>query len=575
MRLSQFHLRTSKETPADAEIVSHRLMLKAGMVRKLAAGIYTWSPLGLRVLRKVERVVREEMNAAGAIELLMPSIQPRELWEETGRWEKFGGQLLKIKDRKEAEYCYGPTHEEVITDFARSELASYKQLPVTYYQIQTKFRDEIRPRFGVMRAREFLMKDAYSFHLTDADLAREYRNMYDAYGRVFTRLGLKFRAVFADTGAIGGSASHEFHVLADSGEDAIAFSTHTDYAANVELAEAVAPGARAAGTETLRKVDTPTQKTCEDVAALLGIGLARTVKSVALMGVDAENNPRFVLALVRGDHAVNEIKLAKLPGLSEYRLATEAEILEHLGSEPGFLGPLGPKQPVLVIADRSVAAMADFVVGANEAGFHLAGVNWGRDLPEPALVADIRNVVEGDPSPDGHGTLAIARGIEVGHVFQLGRKYAQAMGCSVLDETGKAATPAMGCYGIGVSRIVAAAIEQNHDANGIIWPESMAPWRAAVCVINPKNDPAVAQAAEALYAELTAAGVETALDDRGLRPGAMFADIELIGIPHRIVVSERGLGSGTYEYRHRAASESENLGRAEAVARVSGAQTRD
>ncbi|MFC0676892.1 proline--tRNA ligase [Lysobacter korlensis] len=573
MRLSQFHLRTSKETPADAEIVSHRLMLKAGMIRKLAAGIYTWSPLGLRVLRKVERIVREEMNAAGAIELLMPSVQPRELWEETGRWERFGGQLLKIKDRKDAEYAYGPTHEEVITDFARAELASYKQLPVTYYQIQTKFRDEIRPRFGVMRAREFLMKDAYSFHLTDEDLAREYRNMYDTYGRIFTRLGLKFRAVFADTGAIGGSASHEFHVLADSGEDAIAFSSHTEYAANVELAEALAPGERPAATESMRRVETPTQKTCEDVAALLGIDLSRTVKSIALMGVDAENNPQFVLALVRGDHVANEIKLAKLPGLAEYRLANEAEIAEHLGSEPGFLGPVNSARPIQIVADRAVASMADFVVGANEAGYHLAGVNWGRDLPEPVLVADIRNVVEGDASPDGHGTLSIARGIEVGHVFQLGRKYAQAMGCTVLDETGKAATPAMGCYGIGVSRIVAAAIEQNHDASGILWPESMAPWQAMVCVINPKNDAAVAEAAQALYAELSAAGIETALDDRGLRPGAMFADIELIGIPHRIVVSERGLAAGTYEYRHRAAAESENLSRADVVARLGAAKS--
>ena len=571
MRLSQFHLRTSKETPADAEIVSHKLMLKAGMIRKLAAGLYTWSPLGLRVLRNVERVVREEMNAAGAIELLMPSVQPRELWEETGRWEKFGGQLLKMQDRKDAWYCYGPTHEEVITDFARNELASYKQLPVTYYQIQTKFRDEIRPRFGVMRAREFLMKDAYSFHLTDECLAAEYRNMYDAYGRIFTRLGLKFRAVFADTGAIGGSASHEFHVLADSGEDAIAFSDASDYAANVELAEALAPGPRPAAGEAMRRVDTPTQKTCEDVAALMGIALARTVKSVALVGLDAENNPQFVLALVRGDHAVNEIKLAKLPGLAEYRLATEGEILEHLGCEPGFLGPVGVPPSVQVIADRSVAAMADFVGGANEKGYHLAGVNWGRDLPEPALVADIRNVVEGDASPDGNGTLGIARGIEVGHVFQLGRRYAQAMGCTVLDETGKAATPSMGCYGIGVSRIVAAAIEQNHDANGIAWPEAMAPWKAVVCMINPKNDTAVAEAAQALYRDLNAAGMETALDDRGLRPGAMFADIELIGIPHRIVVSERGLAAGTFEYRHRRAAEAENLDRDTVLARVRGA----
>src|SRR5688572_2451871 len=444
MRLSQFHLRTSKETPADAEVISHKLMLKAGMVRKLAAGLYTWSPLGLRVLRKVEGIVREEMDAAGAIELLMPSIQPKELWEETGRWQKFGGQLLKIRDRKEAEYCYGPTHEEVITDFARNELASYKQLPVNFYQIQTKFRDEIRPRFGVMRAREFLMKDAYSFHLDDADLAREYGNMRDAYSRIFTRLGLKFRAVQADSGAIGGDASQEFHVLADSGEDAIAYAINThdpdasDYAANVETATAAAPGARPAASETMRKVDTPTQKTCEDVAALMGIGLDRTVKSVALFGEQG-----FVLALVRGDHMVNEIKLAKLEGLADYRLATEAEIAEHLGSEPGFLGPVlvggakgttgAARKDITVIADRSVAAMADMVVGANETGFHLAGVNWGRDLPEPAVVADIRNVVAGDVAPDGKGTLGIARGIEVGHVFQLGRKYAEAMQCTVLD----------------------------------------------------------------------------------------------------------------------------------------------
>ncbi|WP_408952625.1 proline--tRNA ligase [Lysobacter sp. Hz 25] len=570
MRLSQFHLHTSKETPAEAEIVSHKLMLKAGMIRKLAAGLYTWSPLGLRVLRKVERAVREEMNAAGAIEVLMPSVQPKELWEETGRWEKFGGQLLKIQDRKEAWYCYGPTHEEVITDFARNELASYKQLPVNFFQIQTKFRDEIRPRFGVMRAREFLMKDAYSFHLSDQDLDREYRNMYDTYSRIFTRLGLKFRAVFADTGAIGGSASHEFHVLADSGEDAIAFSDGSDYAANVELAEAVAPHARAAAAEDLRKLDTPTQKTCEDVAALLGIALARTVKSVAIVGADGEGKPQFVLALVRGDHVVNEIKLSKLAGLAEYRLATEAEILEHLGAQPGFLGPLKPVKTIRVIADRSVAAMHDFVVGANENGYHLAGVNWGRDLAEPDEVADIRNAVAGDPSPDGQGTLGIARGIEVGHVFQLGRKYAEAMKLTVLDETGKAATPAMGCYGIGVSRIVAAAIEQNHDDAGIAWPEAMAPWQAVVCMINPKNDAAVTEAAQALYRELLAAGVDAALDDRGLRPGAMFADMELIGIPHRVVVSERGLAAGSFEYRHRRASEAENLDRAAVLARIGG-----
>jgi prolyl-tRNA synthetase len=564
MRLSQFHLRTTKETPADAELVSHQLMLRAGMIRKLAAGLYTWSPLGLRVLRKVETVVREEMDRAGAIEMIMPTIQPRELWEETGRWEKFGGQLLKITDRKEQHFCYSPTAEEAVTDFARQELSSYKQLPVNFYQIQTKFRDEIRPRFGVMRAREFVMKDAYSFHITDEDLVREYRNMHAAYTRIFTRLGLDFRAVQADSGAIGGDASQEFHVLADSGEDAIAFSTGSDYAANVETAQAAAPGPRAAASETMTKVATPTQKTCEDVAALLGIPLKRTVKSVAVM-----TDGGFVLALVRGDHAVNEIKLGKVAGMADYRLATEAEILAHLGSEPGFLGPIGAKQAIRVVADRDVAAMADFVVGANEAGFHLAGVNWGRDLPEPETVADIRNVVAGDRAADG-GEIRIVRGIEVGHVFQLGRKYSEAMKFTVLDETGKAATPAMGCYGIGVSRIVAAAIEQNHDANGIIWPAPMAPWAVAVCVINPKNDAAVNNAAEALLEELQAAGIEAVLDDRGLRPGAMFADIELIGIPHRVVVSERGLAAGTFEYRARRATEAENIGRDELLARLRG-----
>ncbi|MCH6482354.1 proline--tRNA ligase [Pseudoxanthomonas sp. LH2527] len=564
MRLSQFHLRTTKETPADAELVSHQLMLRAGMIRKLAAGLYTWSPLGLRVLRKVETVVREEMDRAGAIEMIMPTIQPRELWEETGRWEKFGGQLLKITDRKEQQFCYSPTAEEAVTDFARQELSSYKQLPVNFYQIQTKFRDEIRPRFGVMRAREFVMKDAYSFHITDEDLVREYRNMHAAYTRIFTRLGLDFRAVQADSGAIGGDASQEFHVLADSGEDAIAFSTGSDYAANVEAAHAAAPGPRAAASETMNKVPTPTQKTCEDVAALLGIPLQRTVKSVAVM-----TDAGFVLALVRGDHAVNEIKLGKVAGMADYRLATEAEILAHLGSEPGFLGPVGAKQAIRVVADRDVAAMADFVVGANEAGFHLAGVNWGRDLPEPETVADIRNVVAGDKAADG-GEIRIVRGIEVGHVFQLGRKYSEAMKFTVLDETGKAATPAMGCYGIGVSRIVAAAIEQNHDANGIIWPVPMAPWAVAVCMINPKNDAAVNAAAEQLLQELQAAGIEAVLDDRGLRPGAMFADIELIGIPHRVVVSERGLAAGTFEYRARRATDAENIGRDELLARLRG-----
>ncbi len=564
MRLSQFHLSTTKETPSDADVVSQKLMLRAGLIRKLGAGLYTWSPLGLRVLRKVETVVREEMNAAGALELLMPSIQPRELWEETGRWEKFGGQLLKIKDRKEAEYCYGPTHEEVITDFARNELKSYKQLPVNFYQIQTKFRDEIRPRFGVMRAREFLMKDAYSFHLSPECMANEYANMYATYTRIFTRLGLKFRAVNADTGAIGGSASHEFHVLADSGEDAIAFSTGSEYAANIEMAEAVAPATlRPAAGAAMHKVTTPWQRTCEEVAKVLDIALTRTVKSVALMTADGQ----FVLALVRGDHVVNEVKLAKLAGMSDYRLATEAEIVDHLGSEPGFIGPVAPRKSIRVIADRSVAAMADFVVGANEKGFHLADVNWGRDLPEPEIVADIRNVVEGDASPDGAGEIKIARGIEVGHVFQLGQKYAEAMGATVADVHQKSQVMYMGCYGIGVSRIVAAAVEQNFDDNGICWPEPVAPWRVAVCVINPKSDPKVSEAATALYAELTARGIDTVIDDRGLRAGSMFADIELIGIPHRVVVSERGLAAGTYEYRARRASEAESLDHAALMAK--------
>ncbi|MBB5208665.1 proline--tRNA ligase [Chiayiivirga flava] len=567
MRLSQFHLSTAKETPADAEIVSHQLMLRAGMLRKLAAGLYTWSPLGLRVLRRVEAVVREEMDRAGAIELLMPTIQPRELWDETGRWQKFGPQLLKIKDRKQAEYCYAPTAEEVVTDFARSELSSYKQLPVNFYQIQTKFRDEIRPRFGVMRSREFLMKDAYSFHLTPDCLEREYRNMHAAYSRIFERLGLKFRAVQADSGAIGGDASQEFHVLADSGEDAIVFSDGSQYAANLEAAEAVAPSApRAAAGEEKRDVATPVQKTCEEVAALLGIPLQRTVKSVAVVGEQG-----FVLALLRGDHMVNEIKLAKVAGLGDYRLATEAEIADHLGSEPGFLGPVAPQKPITVVADRTVAAMADFVVGANRVGFHTAGVNWGRDLPEPDVVADIRNVVAGDASPCGRGRLAFARGIEVGHVFQLGQKYADAMKATVLDETGKAQTMFMGCYGIGVTRIVAAAIEQNHDAAGIVWPEPMAPWRVAICMINPKLQNAeVTAAALALQADMQAAGIDCVLDDRGLRPGQMFADMELIGIPHRVVVSERGLAAGTFEYRARRAGDNENLDREALFARLRG-----
>lgn len=561
MRLSQFHLHTTKETPGDAELTSHRLMLRAGMIRKLASGLYIWSPLGLRVLRKVERIVREEMERAGAIEFQVPTIQPKDLWEATGRWEKFGPQLLKIKDRKEQVFCYSPTAEEAAADFARQELNSYKQLPVNFFQIQTKFRDEIRPRFGVMRAREFLMKDAYSFHLDDACLVREYENMKAAYARVFTRLGLDFRMVQADSGAIGGDASQEFHVIADSGEDALVFSTGSDYAANMEAAVAAAPGPRPAASEALRKVDTPTQKTCEAVAALLGLGLERTVKSIAIM-----TEAGFVLALVRGDHDVNEIKLGKVQGLQGYRMAGEAEIATHLGSEPGFLGPLNPAKPIRIVADRDVAAMADFVIGANEAGFHIAGVNWGRDLPEPE-VADIRNAKEGDRAADG-GELRVARGIEVGHVFQLGRQYAQALNATVLDENGKAAVMAMGCYGIGISRIVAAAIEQNHDDAGIIWPDAMAPWQVVVCVINPKQDDAVSSAAAELLAELQAAGLDAALDDRGLRPGSMFADMELIGVPHRVVVSERGLAAGTFEYRARSASEAESLDRDALMAKL-------
>lgn len=568
MRLSQFHLHTVKETPAEAELASHRLMLRAGMLRKLASGLYTWSPLGLRVLRKVEAIVREEMDRAGALEMLMPTIQPKELWEETGRWRKFGGQLLKIRDRKDAEYCYAPTAEEVVTDFARNELASYKQLPLNFYQVQTKFRDEIRPRFGVMRAREFLMKDAYSFDIDDAGMQRSYQRMVEAYNRIFTRLGLEFRAVQADSGAIGGDASQEFHVLADSGEDAIAFSTGSDYAANIEAARAADPAARPAPAEAMHRIDTPTQKTCEEVAALMGIPLQRTVKSIALVGADADGHDQFVLALVRGDHEANEIKLAKVAGLGDYRMAGEAEILEHLGSEPGFLGPVSPKRPVRVVADREVAAMSDFVVGANARGFHLAGVNWGRDLPEPDTVADLRSVVEGDRAADG-GELRVVRGIEVGHVFQLGETYARAMDCTVLDEQGKPRVLKMGCYGIGISRIVAAAIEQNHDDAGIRWPEAMAPWKVAVCVINPKHDPAVAAAGESLYRELQDAGVEALLDDRGLRAGQMFADIELIGIPHRVVVSGRGLEAGTFEYRTRDAGDPENLDRAALLARLS------
>jgi len=552
MRLSQFHLATVKEVPADAEIASHRLMLRAGMIRRLASGLYTWSPLGLRVLRKVEKVVREEMDRAGAIEMLMPSIQPRELWDETGRWQKFGGQLLKIKDRKQQEFCYGPTHEEVITDFARNELKSYKQLPVNFYQIQTKFRDEIRPRFGVMRAREFLMKDAYSFHLTQESLAATYEAMYQAYTRIFTRLGLTFRAVQADTGAIGGNASHEFQVLADSGEDAIVFSDGSDYAANMEKAEALAPTAeRPAPIAELQRVDTPSQKTIDEVSAFLKVPPQQCIKTLLVRGRDG-----LVALCLRGDHEINEVKAGKLTELPEESvLASEEEIRAATSTRPGFIGPVGLPDTIPVIVDRDAAMLADFVCGGNADGSHFTGANWLRDA-RVTRIADLRNVVEGDASPDGHGILHIARGIEVGHVFQLGQKYAETLKATVVDDDGQSKVLTMGCYGIGVSRIVAAAIEQRHDDAGIVWPDAMAPWRVVVCVINPKNLPEVSVAAEALYQSLNERGIEAALDDRGLRPGGMFADMELIGIPHRVVVSERGLAAGTLEYRARQDSES-------------------
>ena len=558
MRLSRFHLSTVKEVPADAEIASHRLMLRSGMIRKLGAGLYTWSPLGLRVLARVESVVREEMDRAGALELLMPSVQPKELWEETGRWEKFGGQLLKMQDRKEAWYCYGPTHEEVITDFARNELRSYKQLPVNFYQIQTKFRDEIRPRFGVMRAREFLMKDAYSFHLTMDCLEREYRNMYEAYGRIFTRLGLAFRAVQADTGAIGGKVSHEFQVLADSGEDAIAYSDASDYAANIELAEAVAPSApRPAPSAALERVPTPTQKTIEEVSSFLGVAPSQCIKTLLVRG-----NEGLVALCLRGDHELNEVKAAKLAELpGEATLADEASIIAATGVRPGFIGPVGLPDSIPVIIDRGAAALADFVCGGNQDGTHFRGANWERDA-RVTRVADLRKVVEGDPSPDGRGTLAIARGIEVGHVFQLGDTYAKVLGATVLDDGGKAQAMQMGCYGIGVSRIVAAAIEQNHDEAGIIWPEPMAPWKVAICPIAYAQNAQVREESDKLHDELAARGIDVLLDDRGLRPGPMFADMELIGIPHRIVVSERGLAAGTFEYRRRGEADNRSVSRA-------------
>jgi prolyl-tRNA synthetase len=547
MRASQFFLSTLKEAPADAEIVSHKLMVRAGLIRRLAGGIYTWMPLGLRVVRKVEAIIREEMNRAGAVELFMPAVQPAELWQESERWQKYGPELARLKDRHERDFCIGPTHEEVITDIARRDLQSYRQLPVHFYQIQTKFRDEIRPRFGVMRGREFTMKDGYSFHADRADLEREYRNMHATYRRIFTRLGLRFRAVAADTGAIGGTGSHEFHVLADSGEDAIAYGPQSDYAANVELAEAVAPAApRPAATEPLARVPTPGKTRCEEVAALLGLPLARSVKAIAVMHDDA-----FNLLLVRGDHELNEVKAQKLPGLDPFRFATDAEIERHLGCRPGYIGPVGIDPGIRVIADRSVAAMADFVCGANEAGYHLRGANFGRDCPEPALVADIRKVVAGDPSPDGKGTLEIVRGIEVGHIFQLGTRYSRSMKATFLDEAGRQQFFEMGCYGIGVTRIVGAAIEQNHDERGIVWPDPIAPFRLAIVPLAYHRSAAVRRVADELHEALARAGVDCLLDDRDERPGVLLADSELVGIPHRVVVGERGLKDGRIEYQVR------------------------
>jgi prolyl-tRNA synthetase len=557
MRTSTFHIMTTRETPADAEIVSHQLMLRSGMIRKLTAGIYTWTPLGWRVLRKVERIVREEMDRAGYLELLMPAVQPAELWKETGRWDDFGDQLLKLHDRAGRDYVFGPTHEEVITDLARNELRSYKQLPVTFYQIQTKFRDEIRPRFGVMRAREFLMKDAYSFHIDEASLDATYWEMYEVYARIFTRAGLEFRAVRADSGAIGGSQSHEFHVLAESGEDQIAFSTGSDFAANVELAEAV-PGDshRPEASEELRLVDTPAAHTIEDLVTQFDVPVQKTVKTLIVAAAD-ELDADLIALLVRGDHTLNEFKAARLPQVaSPVRFATDEEIRDAVGAGPGSLGPVGLQLPCVV--DHSVAVMADFTAGANQDGKHLFGINWGRDadLPEQA---DLRNVIEGDPSPDGEGTIRLARGIEVGHIFQLGTKYSEAMNAVVLGEDGKSHVMPMGCYGIGVSRIVAAAIEQNHDDNGIAWPEPIAPFQVAILPMNAAKSYRVREAAEQLYEELTAAGVEVLLDDRNVRPGVMFNDMELIGIPHRVVIGERGLDQGQLEYRRRTAGENESI----------------
>jgi prolyl-tRNA synthetase len=560
MRLSQYPISTLKEVPGDAEVVSHQLMLRAGLIRRLAAGLYVWLPMGLRTLKKVEQIVREEMNRAGALEMCMPTIQPAELWIESGRWSKYGPELLRLKDRHEREFLYGPTHEEVITDIARRELRSYKQLPVNFYQIQSKFRDEIRPRFGVMRAREFLMKDAYSFHTDEASLAEGYRLMYEAYSRIFTRMGLKFRAVQADGGSIGGQTTQEFHVLADSGEDAIAFSDADDYAANVETAAAVAPAApRAAASQPFAKVPTPNARTIAEVSALLGVAPAQCLKTLLVDGADGG----LVALVVRGDHELNAVKSQKLEGVaSPLRMAGADRIRSVVGAEPGFIGPVGFKGRIY--ADHAAAHLADFVCGANEKDMHYRGVNWGRDLPDQPSV-DIRNVQAGDPSPTGRGTLKIARGIEVGHIFQLGQLYSAAMNASVLDEQGKSLTMFMGCYGIGVTRVVAAAIEQNHDANGILWPAAIAPFQVVLVPINYQKSAKVQETADALYRDFNAAGIDVLLDDRDARPGVKFADSELLGIPHRIVIGERSLAAGNLEYRNRRETESTEISAADPV----------
>jgi prolyl-tRNA synthetase len=575
MKASQFFVSTLKEAPADAEVASHKLMMRAGMIKRLGAGIYSYMPMGLRVIRKVETIIREEMNRAGAVELTMPVVQPGELWEETGRFDKMGPELLRIKDRHERDFVIQPTSEEVVTDIGRQELRSYKQLPRNFYQIQTKFRDERRPRFGIMRGREFTMKDAYSFDRDRAGAARSYEQMRTAYRAIFDRFGLQYRAVAADSGAIGGDLSEEFQVIADTGEDAIVYCPTSDYAANIELAEGVALIAqRAAPGESLAKTPTPGKSTCADVAQLLGLPLARTVKSLVL-ATDEKNEAGDVLRstvwllLVRGDHDMNEVKVGKVEGLKEgFRFATVAEIEAHFGCKPGYLGPIGTKLPVKMVADRTVANMSDFVCGANEADFHYTGVNWGRDLPLPDVIADIRNVVEGDPSPDGKGVLAIQRGIEVGHVFYLGTKYSRPMNATYLDEAGKPQFFEMGCYGIGVTRILGAAIEQNNDARGIVWPRALAPFEVVLCPIGYDRNEEVRAAADRLHAELLAAGVDVLLDDRGERPGAMFADWELIGIPQRVVISERGLKEGKLEVQGRRDAQAGAVAPAEVVASV-------